>query len=394
MTSTTVNTMKCPIGVAAGVVQVFVAASAYAQLSPGDVEGLRRRGEAEGWTFKVGENSATLRSSDELCGFVPSKQRGADTHVNLSQLPLDVPASFDWRTWVGHTPIKDQGRCGSCWAFATCGVLELNLLIRDAHTTDLSEQWLVSCSQDAWDCGGGDFAHDYHEWKDDICGNNNNGAVLEAQFPYVASDAPCSACPYVHTHWIDDWHYVSPNSEVNIKSAILVHGSVSAAVHSDAAFQAYNGGIFNACVDALPNHAIMLVGWDDNQGTNGVWILRNSWGTAWGEDENGISWDDDGDGVQDHDGGYMRIEYGCSRIGHDACYVEYPNTGLNVWVDFDYGGVENGTFHEPFNTMSEAASAVMPSDLVSVKAGSTSDTPTLSTPMTIRACGGTVTIGG
>jgi len=87
------------------------------------------------------------------------------------------------------------------------------------------------------------------------------------------------------------------------------HGPVTVAVRSTSAFQAYNGGIFNSCSTGPVNHAVVIVGWDDAQGANGVWIIRNSWGTGWGE------------------AGYMRIAYGCSSIGYAACYVDYQVTG-------------------------------------------------------------------
>jgi hypothetical protein len=159
----------------------------------------------------------------------------------------------------------------------------------------------------------------------------------------------------------------------------------------DAAFHAYGGGIFNACDDDwAPNHCVVLVGWNDGQG---VWFLRNSWGTDWGEDRNGVSWDEDGDGIQDHEGGYMRIAYNCSRIGHYATYVQYADTSAGVWVDFAYSGTETGSFWAPYNSLSEGISAVASGGVLSIKAGSAAGTWTLSKPMTIRAGGGTVTIG-
>lgn len=106
------------------------------------------------------------------------------------------------------------------------------------------------------------------------------------------------------------WEYIgSPSSTptVNqIKQAIINYGPVSVAVYVNASFSAYSGGVFTVSEDRQVNHGVVLVGWDDTQGRNGVWILRNSWGTGWGE------------------AGYMRIEYGCSRVGYGACYVVYP----------------------------------------------------------------------
>jgi predicted secreted protein len=218
-----------------------------------------------------------------------------------------LPAAFDWRDQGGVTSVKSQGSCGSCWAFGTVGPLEANIKIKDGIEKDLSEQYLVSCNTDGWGCDGGWWAHDYHEWKKPSS-ESEAGAVPEADFPYVAWDAPCNG-PYSHPYQIDSWTFIGseygvPSTEA-IKQAIYDHGPVSAAVCVNSAFQYYYGGIFTGpqCTDI--NHAITLVGWDDNQGSNGVWILKNSWGTGWGEY------------------GYMRIGYGISRVGYSANYVMY-----------------------------------------------------------------------
>ncbi len=288
--------------------------TALGQLSRTDLAALEQRGEAEGWTFTVGENDATHLSIDELCGFVVPDKLPADARFDSCKPKRELPESFNWCEIGGCTSVKNQGSCGSCWAFGTVGAFECNILIEDGIEVNLSEQWLVSCNSDGYGCGGGWWAHDYHEWKTDSCGGT--GAVLEEDFPYTATDSACD-CPYPHEYFIDGWSYIGSGWDVPppeaIKQAILDHGPVSIAVAVDDAFSAYNGGIFNSCGGTEINHAVVLTGWDDNQGTNGVWFLRNSWGSGWGES------------------GYMRIEYGCSYVGYNATYVEYGGTpGLRI----------------------------------------------------------------
>ncbi len=299
---------------------VWVNESLAKGLTPADIEALRKQGEAEGWTFTVGENPATEYSLDELCGLVEPEGWWIDAHFDPCSPKKGLPPSFDWRDYDGCTPVKNQGGCGSCWAFATVGPLECNIKIRDGITVDLSEQWLVSCNRDGWGCGGGWWAHDYHQWKTDACGGT--GAVLEAYFPYQASDLPCN-CPYPHEYLIDDWTYIGSEYGIPpasaIKQAILDYGPVCVGVSVNAAFQAYTGGIFNGCANGDLNHGVVLVGWDDSQGPAGVWFMRNSWSAGWGE------------------GGYMRIPYECSRIGYAASYVDYP-TKLEVTVTSPEGG--------------------------------------------------------
>jgi hypothetical protein len=134
--------------------------------------------------------------------------------------------------------------------------------------------------------------------------------VLESAAPYEARDLACGG-PFEHPYKIISWHYVNSSygipSVSAIKQAIYDHGPVAAAVCVGPAFQTYARGVFQTnesshCNGGV-NHAIVLVGWDEDEQT---WILRNSWGPGWGE------------------GGYMRIRYGTSNVGYAANYVIYP----------------------------------------------------------------------
>ena len=308
---------------------MLCAGQAAAQLSKADIATMRVRGEKEGWTFTVAENEATRYPLEDLCGLVvPEDWRAGARFVPFKAQP-ELPAAFDWRP--DCTPVQNQGGCGSCWAFATVGTLECAISIKDGATVDLSEQWLISCNNEteephvlregSWGCDGGWFAHDYHQWKPDECGQS--GAVLEIDFPYAHQDVPCN-CPedgYDHYYWVYSWGYIAGQEEVpdtdSIKQAIMTYGPVSAAVYADTPFNAYSDGVFNASTLGEVNHAILLVGWDDSLGAEGAWILRNSWGTYWGLD------------------GYMYIEYGCSNVGFGACYIDYPGGGPGLDGDGD-----------------------------------------------------------
>lgn len=298
-----------------------VAAPVFGELSDEELAALRERGRQEGWTFTVDRNPATKYSIEQLCGIIETaiyEPRGEPVEV----LPeSQMSGVYDWRSVVGEIPVRNQGSCGSCWAFAGTGEFEWAIRIRDGIVVDLAEQWLVSCNQDGWGCGGGNMnlGLDYYSGSADPCGHT--GAVMETNFPYTASDLPCN-CPYDHPYILKSWGWVGVNPATptgqEIKTAILTRGPVGVGVAVDHAFGAYSGGIFNACnnTQAL-NHGVVLVGWDDTQGSNGVWILRNSWGPGWGE------------------GGYMRIEYGCSSVGSYASYVEYDGP-VPPELAFDY----------------------------------------------------------
>ncbi|MCK4341957.1 MAG: hypothetical protein KAY37_09570 [Phycisphaerae bacterium] len=289
---------------------------AAAQLTPEDIEALREQGKREGWTFTVAENSATRRAHEDLCGGLPPVVLPGEI------IPIDpclpragqrtLPGWFDWRIadpCGGVTGVKDQGVCGACWAFSAIGTMESAILRMTCETTDLSEQWLVSCTA-AGSCSGG---HKHRALMGLTCDSTSYvdpcgdfGAVLEEDFPYIEENGVCE-CPYNHPYCIDGWASVGglftiPSVE-QIKQAIYDHGPVAVNVYASSSFEAYDGGIYNHCQNFSTNHCVMLVGWND---ADGIWYLRNSWGTDWGE------------------GGYMRIPYGCSRVGYSTLYVTYP----------------------------------------------------------------------
>jgi hypothetical protein len=206
--------------------------------------------------------------------------------------------AFSWHPVLA--PVRDQGKCGSCWAFASIGAFEANQRITNGLELDLSEQHILNCAQngqeDAGSCNGG--------WPQRVFGWMSTGGSVpsESQLPYVAKDQMCSATQGSHTALA--WSLVDPNQNAPsveaIKAAICKYGPVTASVRSTEAFHAYKSGVFDEGSDGLTNHVIVLVGWDE---ARGAWLLRNSWGPNWGED------------------GYMWIEYGSNSVGKYAAWV-------------------------------------------------------------------------
>jgi C1A family cysteine protease len=145
-----------------------------------------------------------------------------------------LPSSFDWRSQGKVPAVRDQGSCGSCWAFGTAGVMESALMSTEQYQhVDISEQYLISCNNNGWGCGGGWWAHDLHT---NTSGKNNNppGAVLESEFPYSNSNGTCSKV-YNHPYRLAEWRYVSginvPSVDA-IKAAIHNYGPVAVSVCS------------------------------------------------------------------------------------------------------------------------------------------------------------------
>ncbi len=299
---------------------VLSASPSRAELTSADIQQLQQRPDSANWTFTIGENSATKRSLKNLTGLVIPKdwqQSAPKASVQYFPPPSPVPAYMDWRAMDGVTPVRDQGDCGSCWAFAAMGAVESSILIHRGTPVDLSEQWLISCTA-AGNCGGGWYglAFDYMVATKDSC--EKSGIPLESDFPYQAADAECT-CPSNRPYSLVSWGAAEENV-LEIKRKILEYGPVVVGVAVDEVFQSYLSGVYNAQSTAGINHAVTLVGWDDNQGTAGVWFLRNSWGEGWGEN------------------GYMRIEYGCAGIGAAPAYVEFASDGdpNTIYVPTDY----------------------------------------------------------
>jgi hypothetical protein len=214
-------------------------------------------------------------------------------------LPLSaLPSSFDWRTKNGVTPVKNQGSCGSCWAFSAVAEVEAMIYLYDIRLLDLSEQQILSCNTANDGCDGGWMTTAYQVIK-------SIGAVSETCMPYHANDTdPCiqSSCQVLGK--IKGWYNVAENVQA-IKSA-LITGPVSSAMMVYSDFYSYKGGCYEHPSSAEPNHAVLIVGYDDAMcNGQGAWIVKNSWGTGWG-----VS-------------GYLYIKYGTARIGSYATIVDY-----------------------------------------------------------------------
>ncbi len=233
-----------------------------------------------------------------------------------------LPTSWDWRNVSGSSyigAVRNQGSCGSCYAFGAAaaaeGTFNYAMARTGANCVDFSEAYIAWCLGKYGDysahfsgCDGADY--DYQELEaltvEGICG--------ESQMPYNSGSDPGS-CTYTGTTTVfQSWARVDYGDIDAIKTAIMTYGVVDAAVYVDTAFDGYDSGVHddsnNTCDSGWyteSNHAISLVGWDDNppEGGGGCWILRNSWGTSWGES------------------GYMRIRYDAAVVHCAVCYMVY-----------------------------------------------------------------------
>jgi len=233
-------------------------------------------------SFTLGMNAFGDMTRDEFAarnGYKPI-QRSYIRSLNEGDFgsDSDAAASLDWRTKGAVTPIKDQGQCGSCWAFSATGSMEGAHAISTGKLVSLSEQQLVDCSgsEGNMGCNGGlmDYAFEFVIRNDGITG--------ETDYPYKAVDGTCKTGKTARTT-ISSYVDVTKNKEASLLSAVNV-APVSVAIEADqTVFQFYSGGILDsaACGTRL-DHGVLVVGY----GTDGkdYWIVKNSWGEGWGMD--------------------------------------------------------------------------------------------------------------
>ena len=234
------------------------------------------------WTAQ--DNPISILSREEKINRLGTLDAKKVTGNKLTSLPLtSVPSQFDWRNNGGNyvTPVRDQGNCGSCWAFATTAALEAKTLITQqtpGKDVYLSEQILMSCGA-AGSCSGGyiDLASDFFV---------NTGTNLNTYYPYTAKDGSCSAASpewQNSAYLLSDWNYVDEGFVRNvddIKSAIYTSGPVVTMFEVYDDFYSYSSGVYSYTQGSyLGNHAVLIVGWDDSAG---AFIVKNSWGAQWG----------------------------------------------------------------------------------------------------------------
>lgn len=183
-------------------------------------------------------------------------------------VPLDyIPKASNW---IQHTtPVKNQASCGSCWAFSAVEAVESAENVNGNKLVDLSEQKLVDCDPGSYGCDGGfmDTAVKYmiaqKVWP------------LEKEYAYTARDGSCKTTKGSFTLTVNA--YKTPSSTKTLTTILESEGAPSVAVDASD-WSSYTSGV-HSCRSKDLNHGVQAVGIDDN----GNWVIRNSWGTRWGQ---------------------------------------------------------------------------------------------------------------
>lgn len=210
---------------------------------------------------------------------------------------------FDLRDVNGVTSVKDQGTCGSCWAFSAVAAMESNYALKNGELIDISEQSVLGCSG-AGNCSEGGWYSNVFAW---LLDDSASFLTDESNSPYVSADV-CAVevspvdIKVINYGVLETADIFSFKNDINqIKEALVKYGAVSAALFSgNSDFLDYKTGVVRGNNEYGPDHAITIVGWDDELQ---AWLIKNSWGEYWGE--KGYGW-----------------------VGYDACSI-----GLVSWVD-------------------------------------------------------------
>lgn len=296
-----------------------------------NVDRVSRQIEAEGLSWTAGESpvtymteeayQATLGLREDTPGMT-TYNRGATDRAMVDA--GTYPDSFTWRSNNGDwtTPVRNQGQCGSCWAFSIIGTFESyyeRMMNNPNLNPDFSEQYLVSCNRDGYSCNGGYFSA-FDLLVNEAGKMGGTGTVLESDYQYTATSGSCRDLSGITRYTVQDgtnWYYISGPSSIPtaslIKQTLVNNGPVSAAFYATDSFRYYRSGIYEEKKTySGVNHAIVIVGWGhDSTKAKDYWICKNSWGSSWG------------------DGGWFKIYTDQLNIGYGASYLSAPTPSEN-----------------------------------------------------------------
>ncbi|OPL33544.1 cathepsin l, partial [Mytilus galloprovincialis] len=236
------------------------------------------RGEHSYW---LGLNPLADMSIDEVI----ETMTGGMIHINTSEgstfLPpnnIEIPSEVDWRKKGYVTPVKNQGACGSCWAFSAVGSLEGQHYRKTGKLVSLSEQNLMDCSSKYGNkgCNGGRLTPSFQYVMD------NKGIDTENSYPYEGKVGNCRYTKSNIGASITGYTRIRNGDENQLKEAVATVGPVSACIYVDQNFKLYKRGVFNnpSCKSYTTNHCILVVGYG-TQSSDDYWLLGNHVGNGW-----------------------------------------------------------------------------------------------------------------
>lgn len=253
-------------------------------------------------SWRAGINQFTDRTDEELrsmSGTTPAVKRSKEFSLksdldrrypngDMSPKWTALPTSVDWRDKNVITAVKDQGQCGSCWAFSSTEGIESYYALKYGQLLELSEQQILDCTSNPLHCGGtggcgGGVEYLAYDSIMDI-----GGLTTEKEYPYISyygENETCDRSKIGTKIPILDYIQLTTNHYGDMEYMIANMGPVGISVDASA-WSSYQSGIFDGCNKTHPdlNHAVQLVGFGVDPITREeYWIVRNSWSSKWGE---------------------------------------------------------------------------------------------------------------
>ena len=311
------------LGIAAASVAALAPVS-LAQMSKTDIEQIQRAIDAGGASWTAGETSRTrmtLAEREAALGNIDAPPSPDHRNRQVPGALAAAPAAFSWGNnlgWNWMTSVKNQGGCGSCWAFATAAAFEARLRIRNNQPNlyvDVSEQNMVSCWLGSCDGANGTWVMNMFM---------TYGNPDEDCFPYASGGGTAPPCTDRCADWTNRAYgvstygdYLSPGIET-IKNEIVLHGPVQVSMQVYADFDTYVGGVYQHVTGAYEgNHLVTVYGWDN---ATTCWLVKNSWGPDWGETgPNGQK-------------GWFRIRMGTNEVGCETWIYYLEPIGISYPV--------------------------------------------------------------
>uniref|UniRef100_UPI0037E7795A cathepsin S, ortholog 1 n=1 Tax=Semicossyphus pulcher TaxID=241346 RepID=UPI0037E7795A len=259
-------------------------------------------------SFTMGLNhlaDMTAEEINEKLNGLRVEEPGNFRNVTLKEASVvSIPQSVDWRKSGLVSPVQNQGMCGSCWAFSSLGALEGQMKKRTGSMVPLSPQNLVDCSTTDGNhgCRGGFISKAFGYVI------RNRGIDSESFYPYEHKNGKCRYSVTGKAGYCSDFHILPRGDEKTLQAVVASVGPVAVAVNAMLkSFHFYRGGLYNVpnCNPRFINHAVLVVGYGTDGGQD-FWLVKNSWGTAWGE------------------GGFIRIARNKNNLCGIASFAIYP----------------------------------------------------------------------
>nr|ABJ89815.1 putative cathepsin L preprotein [Clonorchis sinensis] len=259
-------------------------------------------------SYSMGINAFSDKTNSELDVLRGFRHSSKASRSGSQYIPFDAapPAEVDWRTKGAVTPVKNQGDCGSCWAFSATGGIEGQHYLATGKLVSLSEQQLVDCSSSNDGCDGGlmDLAFEYVK--------EHKGIDTEVHYPYVSGNTgyarQCSFDPKYAAVNVTGYVDIPEGQELLLQQAVGFHGPISVGINAGLpSFMAYESGIYSdhRCNPHDLDHGVLVVGYGVDNGVP-YWLIKNSWGEDWGEN------------------GYVRILRNHNNLCGVATMASYP----------------------------------------------------------------------